>query len=105
MTVHRLGVGEKAVSRGGRPTALTSQHILLLREIVSRMPHATLDELAAEFHHLGEVQVCTATIRRTLRAQGTVHSMPARQSQRWACRAGGTGRCGQALRLHRSAPA
>nr|WP_230681184.1 hypothetical protein [Paracidovorax cattleyae] len=60
---------------------MTPQHILLLREIVSRMPHATLDELAAELGHLGGVHVCTATIRRTLRAQGVVRSMPARQAR------------------------
>jgi transposase len=81
MTQHRSGDGEKGVNRGGRPVARTPQHILLLREIVERMPHATLDELAAELDHLGDVRVCTATIRRTLRAQGIVRSMPARQAR------------------------
>lgn len=81
MTEHRPGDGEKAVNRGGRPVALTQQHILLLREIVTGMPHATLDELAGEISHLGGVQVCTATIRRTLCAQGIVRSMPARQAR------------------------
>lgn len=77
MTVPRPGDGElNAINRGGKPAALTPQHILLLREIVSRMPHSTLDELAAELDHLGGVQVCTATIRKTLRAQGIVRSMP-----------------------------
>ena len=78
MTEHRSGDGEKAVNRGGRPVALAPQHILLLREIVARMPHATLDELADELDRLTNVRVCTATIRRTLRAQGIVRSMPAR---------------------------
>lgn len=68
------------INRGGRPAALTSQHVLVLREIVSRMPHATLQELAAELDHLSSIQVCTATIRRTLRAQGIVRSMPTRQA-------------------------
>lgn len=81
MTEFRSGDGEKVVNRGGRPGALTPQHILLLREIVSRMPHATLDELAAELDHPGGVHVCTATIRRTLRAQGIVRTMPARQGR------------------------
>ena len=45
------------------------------------MPHATLDELAAELDRLSDVRVCTATIRRTLRAQGIVRSMPARQAR------------------------
>jgi len=61
--------------------ALTPQHILLLRGIDFRMPHATLDELAAELDHLGEIPVCTATIRRTLRAQCIVRSMPTRQAR------------------------
>lgn len=78
MTKHRPSDSEKVVNRGGRPAALTPQHILLLREVVARMPHATLDELAAELDHLGDVRVCTATIRRTLRSQGIVRSMPAR---------------------------
>jgi transposase len=81
MTQHRSGDSEKAVNRGGRPVALTPQYILLLREIVARMPHATLDELADELDRLGDVRVCTATIRRTLRAQGIVRSMPARQAR------------------------
>ncbi|RYE72127.1 MAG: helix-turn-helix domain-containing protein [Oxalobacteraceae bacterium] len=72
MTQHWSGDGEKAVNRGARPVALTPQHIFLLREIVERMPHATLDELAAELDRLGDVRVCTATIRRTLRVQGIV---------------------------------
>lgn len=82
MTEPRRGDGESnAINRGGRPAALTPQHILLLREIVFRMPHSTLDELAAELDHLGAVQVCTATIRRTLRAQGIVRSMPTRPAR------------------------
>lgn len=81
MTEFRSGADEKVVNRGGRPGALTPQHILLLREIVARMPHATLDELAAEIDHLGGVHVCTATIRRALRAQGIVRTMPARQAR------------------------
>ena len=61
--------------------ALTPQHVLQLRQIVTWIPHATLDAFAAELDHLGGVCVCTVTIRRTLRAQGTVRSMPARQAR------------------------
>lgn len=68
----------KVVNRGGRPAALTPEHVDLLRSIVSRTPHATLEELAAELAHLGEVRVCAATIRRTLGAQGIVRLIPAR---------------------------
>ncbi len=80
MTDHGPGDGEKAVNRGGTPAALTPQHIFLPREVVARMPHATLDELADELSHLGGVRVCAATIRRTLRVQGIVRSMPVRQA-------------------------
>jgi putative transposase len=76
MTKQWPGCGEKVVNRGGSPAALTPHHILVLHEIVARMPHATLDELAAELDHLGEVRVCTVTICRKLRAQGIVRSMP-----------------------------
>jgi hypothetical protein len=60
--------------------ALTAQHILLVREIVAQMPHVTLDELADELDRLGDAGVRTATIRRTLRAEGIVRLMPARQT-------------------------
>lgn len=62
----------KAIDRGGRPPALRSEHVALLRSIVSQMPHATLEELAAELEHRGAVRVCAATIRRIFRAQGIV---------------------------------
>lgn len=73
---------QKAMKRGGRPAALMPQHILLLREIVSRMPPATLDELAGELDQACQVRVCTATIRRTLRAQGILRSMRTRETRR-----------------------
>ena len=38
----------KAVDRGGRPPALKPEQVVLLRGIVLQMPHATLEELAAE---------------------------------------------------------
>lgn len=80
MTHDRLGDGgSKTVNRGGRPGTLKPQHMRVLREIALRMPHATLNELAAELAHLGEVQVCAATIRKALRAQGIVRTMPKRQ--------------------------
>ena len=55
MTQHWSGDGKKTANRGGRPVALTPQHFFLLREIVARMPHATLDELAAELDRLSDV--------------------------------------------------
>lgn len=77
MTQSRHGdVRSNTVNRGGRSAALAPQHVVLLSDIVSRMPHATLDELAAELDHLGAVQVCTATMRRALRAQGIVRMLP-----------------------------
>lgn len=80
LTEHRPSDSEKVLNRGGRPAPLTPQYILLLREIVARMPHATLDELAAELDRHGEVRVCADTIRRTLRVQGLVRLMPVRRA-------------------------
>jgi hypothetical protein len=62
------------VDCGGRPAALRSQHIVLLRALVSQTPHATLDVFAAELQCHGSVRVCTATIRRTLRNQAIVRT-------------------------------
>ena len=70
----------KAVDQGGRPPALKPQQMALLRDIVSQMLHATLEELAAELEQRGSVRVCAATIRRTLRAQGVVRVMPERRA-------------------------
>lgn len=76
----QIGDEPKAVDRGGRPYALKPGQVALLRVLVSQMPHATLEELAAELEHRGSVRVCSATIRRTLRAQGIVRLMPARRA-------------------------
>ena len=54
--------------------------MILLRAIVTQMPHATLDELAGELECRCAVRVCAATIRRTLRAQGIVRVMPERRA-------------------------
>ena len=61
----------KEVNRGGRLAALTPQHTLALREIVSRMPHATLNELAAELDHASHVRAGTDQgLRRPAQALG-----------------------------------
>lgn len=79
-TQKQIGTEPKAVDRGGRPPALKPRQVALLRDIVLQMPHATLAELAAELERQGSVRVCTATIRRILRAQGIVRLMPERRT-------------------------
>ena len=51
MAEHRHVDGDpKAANRGGRPAALALRHILLLREIVSRLPHARNVSMALRHH-------------------------------------------------------
>ena len=60
------------VNRGGRPPVLKPTHIQVLLKIVAEHPQASLDEIANELYRQSELRVCTATIRRCLRAQGIV---------------------------------
>jgi len=57
---------------GGRPSALKPEHIAALHEIVAEHAQASLEEIADELNRRCGLRVCTATIRRTLRAQGIV---------------------------------
>jgi len=64
---------------GGRPSALKPEHVASLRVIVSEHAQASLDEIADELDRRCGVRVCTATIRRTLRAEGIVRLKAARR--------------------------
>lgn len=55
-----------------QPPALKPEHIAALHEIVAEHAQASLEEIADELDHRRGLRVCTATIRRTLRAQGIV---------------------------------
>jgi hypothetical protein len=57
---------------GGRPSALKPEHIAALHAIVAEHAQASLEEIADELDRRCGLRVCTATIRRTLRAQGIV---------------------------------
>ena len=73
MTKHnRTEKASAMVNRGGRPRALTPSHIQVLLNIVAEHPQASLDEIANELYRHSGLQVCSATIRRCLRAQGIV---------------------------------
>jgi len=63
---------QPAANPGGRPSALKPEHIAALHEIVTEYAQASLDEIADELDRRCSVRVCTATIRRALRAQGIV---------------------------------
>lgn len=66
-------------SAGGRPPALQPEHIASLHDIVTERAQASLQEIADELHHRCGVHVCTATIRRALRAHGIVRLEPIRR--------------------------
>jgi putative transposase len=51
---------------------LKPEHIAALHEILAEHAQASLEEIADELHRRCGVRVCTATIRRALRAQGVV---------------------------------
>lgn len=60
------------VDHGGRPSALNSEHLVVLHEIVAEHAQASLEEIANDLERRCGVRVCTATIRRALRAEGIV---------------------------------
>ncbi|WP_075790650.1 IS5 family transposase [Massilia putida] len=64
---------------GGRPSALKPEHIAALHGIVLEHAQASLDEIADELDRRCGVRVCTATIRRALRAEGIVRLKAARR--------------------------
>jgi len=80
----RMRDESKVVDRGDRPPALKSEQVILLRAIVTQMPHATLDELVGELECRCAVRLCAAPICRVLRAQGIVRVMPERRAL-YAC--------------------
>ena len=71
-TKQSLGSTAPSSSAGGRPPALKPEHIAVLHEIVQERAQASLQEIADELHHRCALRVCTATIRRALRALGVV---------------------------------
>ncbi|SHI99035.1 Transposase, partial [Pseudomonas luteola] len=60
------------INRGGRPPAFKPAHVQILLDIVAARPQASLDEIANELYRRIGLSVCTATIRRRLRAHGIV---------------------------------
>jgi transposase len=70
---------QPSANLGGRPPALKPEHIAALHDIVTERAQASLQEIADELHHRCGVHVCTATIRRALRAQGIVRLKPIRR--------------------------
>ena len=91
-TKHPLDGTEPSSNAGGRPPALTPEHIAVLHDIVIERPQASLQEIADELHRRCELRVCAATIRRVLRAQGIVRLKPVRRA--YAERAEGAKRYG-----------
>ena len=66
--------------RAGRPSVLTAEHEPVLRAIVGERPTASLDEVTRELGVRAGVRVCSATVRKALRAAGIVKRKPARRA-------------------------
>lgn len=72
MATKQHSMPQPPANPGGRPSALKPEHIVALHEIVAEHAQASLEEIANELDRRCGLRVCTATIRRTLRAQGIV---------------------------------
>lgn len=100
-TTHPLDGTEPSSSAGGRPPALTPEHIAILHNIVMERAQSSVQEIADELHHRCGLRVCTATIRRARRALGILRLKPARRA--CAVRAEGTKRYGYTAAHRREA--
>lgn len=68
------------VNRGGRPRALTEEHLQVLRELASEAPGRSLDEVTRLLHERCGVSVCSLTVRRALQRAGIVRVKPMRRA-------------------------
>ena len=59
-----------AAKRAGRRAALNIAHVVELRALIAEHRHASLDQVSRELDRRTGVQVCTATVRKALRAAG-----------------------------------
>ena len=69
-----------AAKRAGRRAALNIAHVVELRAIIAEHRHASLDEVTRELDRRTGVQVCTATVRKALRAAGVTRVKPDRKA-------------------------
>ena len=69
-----------AAKRAGRRAALNIEHVVELRAIIAEHRHASLDEVTRELDRRTGVQVCTATVRKALRAAGVTRVKPDRKA-------------------------
>jgi transposase len=66
--------------RGGRPELLQQEHRQVLRAIALEHPRLTLEAVAQELSSRTGLSVCSATVRKALRAQGIERIKPERQA-------------------------
>lgn len=71
-------MGSRARSKAGRKPSLSADHVEALRMITREMPRCSLDELTRELHRRTGVVVCSATVRKALRAAGITRMKPER---------------------------
>lgn len=65
-------------SRAGRKPSLSAEHVKVLRAITEEQPRSSLDEVTRELNRRTGVEVCSATVRKALRAAGITRLKPER---------------------------
>lgn len=65
--------------KGGRKRSLNAAHLELLRQITQAHRHASLDEITGELVRQSGISVCSATVRKGLRAAGISRAKPVRK--------------------------
>ena len=74
-----MGKAAHTGAKRGRKPALGEKHVAALRAIVRDHPHSTLDEVTRELERRTGAQVCSATVRTTLRRAGIGKTRPERK--------------------------
>jgi transposase len=64
--------------KAGRKPSLMPTHVKTLRAITEEQPRSSLDEVTRELHRRTGVAVCSATVRKALRAAGITRMKPER---------------------------
>lgn len=65
-------------SKAGRKPSLTAKHVKVLKAITEERPRSSLDEVTRELNRRTGAVVCSATVRKALRAAGVARLKPER---------------------------
>jgi len=92
----------KERKRPGRKAVLTEAHHPLLVAIATELPRSSLDELTREFNRRSGLELCSATLRKGLRAAGVTRVRPIRKPATRAAQGRAPQRVGYTARHRRS---